>query len=238
MTTAKATDNGLEIRSRVAFPGPSFVPMPTGPVAIALLLPAVQAAREAARRAQCTNNLKQMVLAMHNYHSTFNTFPAAAIAGKDGKPLLSWRVAILPYIEQDALYRQFHLDESWDSPNNKALIAQMPKIYTCPSDPPQPGMTHYQVLVGPKQGNGNEPGTVFEGLTKKHGLLEITDGTSNTLMIVEAKKPVVWTQPEDVPFDPKAPLLPLLGSNHAGGFNAAFCDGSVRFIKMSIDKRS
>ena len=236
LTTAKATDDGLEIRSRMAFPGPSFVPMPTGPVAIALLLPAVQAAREAARRSQCVNNLKQIALAMHNYHSAFNTFPAAAIAGKDGKPLLSWRVAILPYIEQDALYHQFHLDEPWDSPNNKPLIEQMPKIYACPSDNPEPGMTHYQVIVGPKQGNGNEPGTVFEGLTKKHGLLEITDGTSNTLMIVEARKPVIWTQPEDVPFDPKGQLLPLLGSNHAGGFNTAFCDGSVRFIKLSIDQ--
>ena len=72
---------------------------------VALLLPAVQAAREAARRAQCTNNLKQIGLAMHNYHSAYNHFPAAAITDDDGKPLLSWRVAILPYIEQAAALR-------------------------------------------------------------------------------------------------------------------------------------
>src|SRR3954471_10743597 len=79
-------------------------------VLIGLLLPAVQAAREAARRSQCVNNEKQIGLAMHNYHSALNQFPPGAIVGKDGKPLLSWRVAILPYVEQGDLYNQFHLD--------------------------------------------------------------------------------------------------------------------------------
>src|SRR5271166_372859 len=93
---------------------------------IALLLPAVQAAREAARRAQCTNNLKQIALAMHNYASANNCFPPAATYTRDGKPLLSWRVLILPYLEQASLYNQFHLDEAWDSPNNKPLGDRMP----------------------------------------------------------------------------------------------------------------
>ena len=84
----------------------------------ALLLPAVQSAREAARRAQCVNNLKQIGLAMHNFHAQKNHFPAAAIVDKAGKPLLSWRVAILPYIEQESLYQQFHLDEPWDRSND------------------------------------------------------------------------------------------------------------------------
>src|SRR4249919_3311122 len=102
-------------------------------VLIALLLPAVQAAREAARRAQCVNNLKQIGLAMHNYHDVKNGLPPSAIVDKQGKPLLSWRVAILPYIEQQPLYDKFKLDEPWDSPNNKDLIQYMPSIYMCPS---------------------------------------------------------------------------------------------------------
>ncbi len=79
-------------------------------------MPAVFASRSAAHRAQCTNNLKQIALAYHNVHSATNTFPPPAIADKDGKPLLSWRVAILPYVEQQELYNKFKLDEPWDSP--------------------------------------------------------------------------------------------------------------------------
>src|SRR5206468_6219088 len=119
------------------------------PVLIALLLPAVQAAREAARRAQCVNNLKQIGLAMHNYHSSKDSLPPSAIVDKDGKPLLSWRVAILPYIEQQPLYDKFKLDESWDSPNNRQLLKYMPAVYFCPSTPKsQPFTTPYRGFVG------------------------------------------------------------------------------------------
>ncbi len=86
------------------------------------------------------NNLKQIGLAMHNYESTFGTFPPAYIADKaTGKPLLSWRVAILPFLEQDALYKQFHLDEPWDSAHNKTLIARMPPVYRSPGRRRQAG---------------------------------------------------------------------------------------------------
>src|SRR5438477_2970944 len=102
-------------------------------VLIALLLPAVQSAREAARRAQCVHNLKQIGLAMHNYRSANDAFPMPAITDKNGKPLLSWRVAILPFIEQGELYNKFHTDEPWDSPHNKALLKEMPPTYLCPS---------------------------------------------------------------------------------------------------------
>jgi hypothetical protein len=87
----------------------------------------------AADQARSTNNLKQIALAMHNYLSVYNTFPPAYIASKDGKPLLSWRVQILPYIEEGRLYEEFHLDEPWDSEHNKALVAKMPKIYAPPA---------------------------------------------------------------------------------------------------------
>ena len=98
-------------------------------VLIALLLPAVQQAREAARRSQCLNNLKQLGLALHNYHDTFNAFPARANYDESGNSLLSWRVHLLPYLEQNELYEQFHLDEPWDSEHNLTLVQMMPEVY-------------------------------------------------------------------------------------------------------------
>jgi len=101
-----------------------------GGILVALLLPAVQSAREAARRAQCSNNLKQIALAFHNYHDTYRTFPPAYIPDEDGNPKHSWRVLILPFLEQRALYEQYNFDEPWDSPNNRivgnASIPTMP----------------------------------------------------------------------------------------------------------------
>jgi prepilin-type processing-associated H-X9-DG protein len=195
-------------------------------VSVALLFPAVQAAREAARRAQCVNNLKQISLAMLNYNSANGVFPPAVTVDPMGKPLLSWRVLLLPYMEQDQLYKQFKLDEPWDSPSNKPLVAQMPKVYECPSwtEPPGSGTSIYQVLIG--------PGTLFE---KAEGipLSDVADGPSNTLMVVETRAPIPWTQPSGLEYAPKSPIKGL-GSKHPGGFNAAFGDGSVHFIKDSI----
>src|SRR5262249_19251820 len=93
----------------------------------------IRQAREAARRSQCTNNLKQIGLAMHDYHRAHGTFPPAYSTSPDGKPLLSWRVHILPFLGQKALYDEFHKDEPWDSEHNKTLISRMPAVYTCPS---------------------------------------------------------------------------------------------------------
>jgi prepilin-type processing-associated H-X9-DG protein len=189
---------------------------------IALLLPAVQAAREAARRAQCVNNLKQIGLAMHNNESATGHFPPAAISDAQGTPLLSWRVAILPYIGEENLYKQFKLNEPWDSPSNKALLSQMPKTYVCPSQPPgEAGMTTYQAIVG--------PGTMFDGV-EGIDLRDITDGTSNTIMVVEGKTPVAWTKPDDIDIGDMAVSI---GSKHPGGANAAFADGSVKFLKIN-----
>jgi hypothetical protein len=202
---------------------------------ILLLVPAVQKVRSAAERAQDQNNLKFMSIAMLNYHEAMGSFPqAAATRSQDGKPLLSWRVALLPYIEQGALYNQFKLDEPWDSPNNIRLLGMIPRFYLQPGQVPDgSGMTYYQVFVG--------PGTIFDNsfLPKKppqSGLLErgirvteITDGTSNTILIAEGKNPVPWTKPEDLTFDPRLPLPPL-GGQITGRFNVAMADGSIRSI--------
>ncbi len=150
-----------------------------------------------------------------------------AITDKDGKPLLSWRVAILPYLDQQELYNKFKLDEPWDSPNNKPLIKEMPKTFLCPSRrKPEPGTTTYRVFVG--------KGALFEE-GEGTGIQNVTDGTSNTIMVVESKDAVPWTKPDDLKFDMEAkPSLYGAGSPHPGGFNATFADGSVRFLKNSI----
>jgi len=207
---------------------PSVSSPGTSAVLVALLLPAVQSAREAARRAQCVNNLKQIGLAMLNYESANGVFPRPAVTDKQGKPLLSWRVAILPYIEQQGLYNKFKLDEPWDSPHNQALLKEMPPTYLCPSRARvEPFTTTYQVFTG--------PGALFEK-DKGVRLAEITDGTVNTLMVVEANDAVPWTKPDDLSFDPAAaPSLFGAGSSHPGVFNVLIADGSVRFFKSTIN---
>jgi prepilin-type processing-associated H-X9-DG protein len=218
-------DSGIIFVSRDSIPSAGS-PGITG-VAVALLLPAVQAAREAARRTQCVNNLKQIALAFHNHHFANNQFPGD-IYGKDGKPLLSWRVAILPFIDQGTLYKKFKLDEPWDSPNNKPLLKEIPPTFACPSRArPEPGTTTYRAFTG--------QGTLFEG-RQGCSIAQITDGTSNTIAVLEAKDAVPWTRPDEMPLNPN-PAAPVVGpgSPHAGGFNALFCDGSVRFIKNSIN---
>ncbi len=231
--TIAVDDASIRLSAYQAFPlpAPQFNVGTEVPVLIALLLPAVQAAREAARRAQCVNNLKQIGLAMHNYESANGAFPAAAIVDEQRKPLLSWRVAILPYLEQKSLYDKFKLDEPWDSPHNKALLKEMPAVYGCPSRnlAGEPGMTAYRVFSG--------PGAILDP-TRPTRIAEVTDGLTNTFMVVESVEAIPWTKPDDLPFGNARglPGIPLFGagSKHPGGFNALFGDGSVRFIKMSI----
>src|SRR5262249_18283910 len=150
-----------------------------------------------------------------------------AIYSKDGNtPLLSWRVAILPYLEESDLYRQFHLDEPWDSPHNKKLIAQMPKVYEPVGQGRKgEGLTDYQVFTGPE--------TVFPG-NKTMTLLSITDGTSNTLMVAEAKEPVTWTQPADINMPTMKDRVPPIGGLFRDGTNVVFCDGHVAFLRRDL----
>jgi prepilin-type processing-associated H-X9-DG protein len=230
-------DQGIEFDTRESFPG--LNPAAIAPVAVALLLPAVSASRSAARRTQSVNNMKQIGLAMHNYHDVNNHFPPVAIRDKSGKPGLSWRVEILPFIEQSGLFNEFKRDEPWDSPHNKALIERMPLVYAVPGASAEPGKTFYRVFSG--------PGTMFDPASKLGvRLQDVTDGTSNTLAVVEAREAVPWTKPDvELPFEgannpptmleSTRKLQPMLGGHFPGGFNALFTDGSVRFIKDSIN---
>ncbi len=189
---------------------------------------ALEKARESSMRARSMNNLKQIALAFWNYHDTSKHFPPPASHSRDGKPLLSWRVAILPFIEQQQLYQQFHLDEPWDSPHNKPLIEKMPAVFRSPKSKAAKGLTNYVVPVG--------GGALYSSAKDEPTVKDVTDGTSHTIMLVEVddEHAVPWTKPDDMPFNPRDPKKGV-GSLYERGFIAAYCDGSVRFVPNSID---
>ena len=196
---------------------------------VGLLLPAVQAARQAAQRMDSSNNLKQLGLALHNYESAYRHLPATAILERGtGKPLLSWRVAILPFIEEAALYNEFHLDEPWDSEHNIKLLDRMPATFSHKAKKVKPGYTVYVAPVNEETLLRKEELTTFA---------DITDGLSNTIMVVEASEEaaVPWTKPEDLDIDPANPLKKLASNATPGILQALFGDGSVRVISLSVD---
>lgn len=186
----------------------------------------VERVKLARDRTVSANNLKQIAIAFHAYHDA-NGFLPRDIVDKAGKPLLSWRVAILPYVEEVTLYKQFKLDEPWDSENNKPLVEKMPKVYTAPRGKFAKGQTFYQSFAG--------EGALMCGKPIK--IFGITDGTSNTFMVAEAGEPVIWSRPTDVLFDAQKPL-PKLGGLFDGAFNVAMCDGSVRFVSKGIKEET
>lgn len=192
-----------------------------------LVRPQLGAVTDFTRRQQSSEHLKQIGLAMHSYLDVHKHFSPAALTAADGKPLLSWRVAILPYLEQEALYEEFHLDEPWDSPHNRKLIDRMPDVYKSLGVAATENRTPYVVPVG--------KGSAFEG-TKGTAIGEITDGTSNTIMIMEVadEQAVIWTKPDDYSYDPKQPAMGLT-SPYSDGRLLSFCDGSVRFITQNLD---
>jgi hypothetical protein len=204
-------------------------------ILIGLLIPAVQKVREAAARTQSANNLKQIGIAMHNHNDVYQSLPPGNFKGTPrtanyGNPGLSWRVALLPFLEEDALYRQFHLDEPWDSPHNKTLLTRMPKVYAHPSadgEKTAGGFTHYRAFTGPH--------TLFDPTLAggAHLATSFPDGTANTIFVVEASEPVEWTKPDDLPYGPGVPL-PKLGITSDGSFNALMGDASVR----KVDKKT
>ncbi len=170
---------------------------------------------------QTEENLKAIGLAFHNYNDSFGHLPTNVVSG--AKPLLSWRVQILPFIEQQRLYEQFKLDEPWDSDTNKKLIDTLPKQYVPVRGKADRGTTFYQAFGG---SNGwLKPGAKLPA--------SFPDGTSNTFLVAEAAKPVVWTKPEDLEFDGKT--VPALGGMFDGKFHATMADGSVKRFKKGVD---
>ncbi|MGO9470436.1 MAG: DUF1559 domain-containing protein [Isosphaeraceae bacterium] len=180
---------------------------------VKLLAPALSAAQTASLRNRSANNLKQIALAIHNYANVNDgRLPAPVLYGGANKSIpYSWRVAILPFLEHDDLYKQYNFDEPWDGPNNRKLIDKMPSTFSYPG--PTGGAssrtdTAYFVLTG----ETTTFGAAARGKEPAHTIADISDGMSNTIMAVEAKREIPWTKPEDIPFDPKGALPELAGS--------------------------
>ncbi len=194
----------------------------------------------ASQESESANHLRQMAISIHLFHDVNGDFPASASYSKEGKPLLSWRVHVLPFLENQGLYREFHLDEPWDSPHNKKLIERMPTIFSSPGRALPAGNTCYMLPVGGDGAYrpifGEKPKRMEKGTPLGNSFGVIRDGTSNTLMIVEAspESAVIWTKPDDWQFDPKAPTTGLFGMRR-GKVLASFADASVHPVSRLVD---
>ena len=211
-------------------------------------------ARAAARRAASSNHLKLIALAFHCFHDSWNALPPAAVIGPDGKPWHSWRVLLLPYLQEDELYKQYDFSQPWDSPKNLAVAEKMPKVFRDPArEGPPDTFTDYAAITG--EAAIFQPGVVTMNsaddfpacLTagKKVGLASVTDGTSRTIMFatLDPARNIPWTKPEDIVLDDAFPgigkpagigaIHPVEGGHHTA--LVAFADGSVRTIADSVD---
>ncbi len=212
-------------------------------LAWAFLFPAVRRPREVARRSSCKNNLKQIAVALHNYHDKYGSFPPAYTVDDYGQPLHSWRTLILPEMGQTALYDKIDLAKPWNDPANKAVFDQLIDVYQCPSANGPKHHTTYMAVVA--------KGGSFFPADQPREIREITDGTANTLLVLEVppKHSVPWMAPRDVDEELILGISPdpettwgqgLFQSEpeqelpHTGGFQAAFADGSVRFIPANL----
>ncbi|QDU19329.1 DUF1559 family PulG-like putative transporter [Urbifossiella limnaea] len=198
-------------------------------IGLGFALPAVQKVREAAGRASSSNNLKQIGLAIHNYHDANGKFPAD-IKDKTGKAILSWRVELLPYLEQQAVYNQVKRDEAWDSPANKQLAMTQMKVFMSPNATNVQveggyGVSHYRGVKG--------KGMAFDPAVKSLNFAGFTDGLSNTIMVVESGDPVAWMKPDDLLIPEKGAIPRFDTPGRPGQFSALFGDGSVRWINRA-----
>jgi prepilin-type N-terminal cleavage/methylation domain-containing protein/prepilin-type processing-associated H-X9-DG protein len=192
-----------------------------------LVLPSMRSARPAARRTQCKNNLKQIVLALHNYRDTYHTFPPAYTVDSRGKRMHSWRTLILPFLEGKALYDKIDLSKPWDDPANAVARSSSFMPYVCPDAECPPNQTTYLAVVAPN--SCLQPG-------KPRDLPDISGELGNKLLVVEVDSPhaVPWMAPNDA----DEALVLSLGPNsklpHAGGFMATFVDGHVLFLGADL----
>lgn len=193
--------------------------------------PQQRGVREAAQRMLAASNLRNAVIAMHNYHNDHDHLPPPAITASDGTPHLSWRVIILPYLGHDALYKEFHLNEPWDSEHNRKLIPSMPDIYksvgtaNCPDH-----HTFIQAFVG--------PGAMLDPSLRPRTLaFTYHQGLNNIPLVAEGGHPVTWTKPEDIPVSIEKTIgtiggqFPSSDGKKDGRVHITFADGSIRSLR-------
>jgi len=193
----------------------------------------------AQRRSQCKNNLKQIGLALFNYHERYGSFPPAYVADARGKPMHSWRVLLLPFLDQQPLYDKYRFDEPWDGPNNRKLAASIVSVYTCPEDDLHRYKNHkrglnftsYVTVVGDETAWPSGSTTSWQS---------IADGPSNTLLIVDvADSGIHWMEPRDLHIVQMAPTINSssgqgISSPHTGGAFVLLGDGSAKFVPESL----
>ncbi len=201
-----------------------------------LLAPACVYPPEATRRRECKENLKQIGLALHNYHDKYACFPPAFIADARGRPMHSWRVLLLPFLGKSDLYGQYRLDEPWDGPNNRRLHQTIVPVFNCPSEthalPDRASTsTNYVAIVGSETAWAGEACGSFS---------KIQDGTSMTLLVVEvANSGIHWMEPRDLHVVQMAATINSISgqgiaSRHEGGAHCLFADGTVRYLRNDI----
>lgn len=228
-TVVRPERKGRTLTYRLSPAGSVFLPALLAGMAAPLagaFTEAQDAARDANKGLDARDSLRNLGLAMHNYHSAYRKLPAAVNRSKDGKPLLSWRVHILPFMEEQALYQEFHLDEPWDSEHNIKLLDRMPGYYSHPDFETPNGKTVFQVPVG--------TGVMFD-VDKQTRFRDVLDGLSNTIMVLttDADSAVEWTKPQDLEIDLENP------TNSLGIVNGATAvlmgDGALRFLADPMD---
>lgn len=202
-------------------------------LSIVVVAPAVQAARAESLKAKSSENLQLIAQAMQQYHAEHGSFPPAFVADSAGKPMHSWRVLLLPYLGERALYQQYDLAQPWDSPTNMMLVTRMPSVYASPGDDSALASyeTSYMVVVGKN--------TIFQG-TKSLNMNEVTDGLANTLLVVESTESgVCWMEPKDLEASKMdyaingAPTN-CIRSHHPYGAQAVFADSKTRYLTEDL----
>ncbi len=198
-------------------------------VVVALCLPAVRSAREPARRNSCTNNLKQIMLALLEYESQNGTLPPAYTVDTEGNRLHSWRTLILPHMEQRQLYESIDLSKPWDDPANAKARNAVVESYICPSYPDTKNLTTYLGVYGPD--------CVYSGSVPR-SLSEITDGVETTIAVVDVgpDQAIHWMSPQDISEKEVRKFDAERRTNHPGIMQAAFLDGHVTAIYLDVDK--
>jgi hypothetical protein len=190
-------------------------------ILVALLVPAFSKVREAAARTQTLNNMRQIGVAIHSHHDTFKFMPSQKMRSMQGnQPVeLSWRVSVLPFLDQQQMFLQFDQNAGWDQGNNKQFLTRRPNVYENVTRPDaDKTLTTFQYFTGPN--------TLFPEPTRQPRMADVTDGTSNTFLFAEAKDGVPWTKPADMVVTKDGPL-PLPENQ----FLACMVDGSVRMVQ-------
>lgn len=195
-----------------------------------LLPPVTRGIRPAARRTSCMNNMRQLVLALHNYQASKGHFPPAYIADENGNPMHSWRVLILPYMDRQDLSERYSMGEPWDGPNNRLLADEFNGVFSCPSHyspENEENYTSYCLVTG--------EGTLFNA-DRTPEFSDIRDGSSNTIILVEINHgDIQWMEPRDLTIEEALNVFEQASaddhvSHHPGIQNVAFADGSARSL--------